>query len=231
MIDSGSAEYINQKEKNHIASGSTVMINPNEIHSCNPDKGDWSYRMLFIDAIWIGKLQSEMLVKGNTDYQIFSKKLETTQDYYQHFHVLFEGLSKETNSLITESLLIEFFEYCFIRQKKLVRKPAKSNKQSLSRVNEKLLGELEVNHSLNDLSIESGISRYHLIRSFKQIYGLSPHALQLDARIKKAKKLLKLGHSISDISTILGFSDQSHFQRNFKKRLALTPRQYQAFFI
>nr|WP_231665501.1 MULTISPECIES: helix-turn-helix domain-containing protein [unclassified Pseudoalteromonas] len=57
-----------------------------------------------------------------------------------------------------------------------------------------------------------------MIRSFKQTYGLSPHAYQLDKRIKKAKNLLKSGHSIIETSHLLGFADQSHLQRNFKKR-------------
>ncbi|WP_245542291.1 helix-turn-helix transcriptional regulator [Psychromonas hadalis] len=78
---------------------------------------------------------------------------------------------------------------------------------------------------------QNGISRYHLIRSFKQCYGLSPHAYQLDERIKSAKTLLKTGHSLIDTSHLLGFSDQSHLQRNFKKRLAITPKQYQSYFI
>ena len=78
---------------------------------------------------------------------------------------------------------------------------------------------------------ESGLSRFHLIRSFKQTCGLSPHAYQLDERIKQAKNLLKSGYSILDTSHLLGFADQSHLQRNFKKRLAVTPKQYQAFFL
>ena len=231
VIDRGSAQYINQRKKQRIVSGNTVTINPGDIHSCNPDKSDWSYRMLFVDALWIGKLQSEM-IKKNDDYQGFSRLLETDPSYYQHFNILFECLIKETNSLVSESLLIDFLEQCFFREKPIrARKDSELSPQRLSWVNEKILDELEVNHSLNDLSRESGISRYHLIRSFKQAYGLSPHALQLDARIKKAKVLLKQGYLLTDISVKLGFSDQSHFQRNFKKRLALTPKQYQNFFI
>ena len=91
--------------------------------------------------------------------------------------------------------------------------------------------QLNINHSLSDLAIAAGLSRFQLIRSFKQQYGMSPHAYQLDKRIKQAKVLLKSGHSILDTSLLLGFSDQSHLQRNFKKRLAITPKQYQTFFV
>ena len=65
---------------------------------------------------------------------------------------------------------------------------------NISKVKELISDQLNINHSLNDLAKESGLSRYHLIRSFKKSYGLSPHAYQLDERIKHAKTLLKSGH-------------------------------------
>ena len=101
----------------------------------------------------------------------------------------------------------------------------------VGRVRERLFDQLETNHSLYDLALDAGLSRYHLIRKFKSVYGLSPHALQIDERIKRGKKLLKQGATIAEASTQLGFADQTHFQRNFKKRLAITPKQYQSFFI
>lgn len=92
------------------------------------------------------------------------------------------------------------------------------------------MDQLGSNWSLEKFSEESGLSRYHLIRSFKDRYGQSPHAYQLDQRIKKAKSLLQDGTSLADTALQLGFADQSHFQRNFKKRVAVTPKQYQSFF-
>jgi len=87
------------------------------------------------------------------------------------------------------------------------------------------------NLTLSDFAEQSGLSRYHLVRSFKQKYGLSPHAYQLDTRIRQARKMLQQGDSLVEVAGRLGFADQSHFQRHFKKRLAVTPKQYQSFFI
>lgn len=58
-------------------------------------------------------------------------------------------------------------------------------------------------------------------------YGQTPHAYQIDQRINRAKQLLKRGEPIADVALQLGFADQSHFQRQFKQRLATTPRHYQ----
>jgi AraC-like DNA-binding protein len=65
------------------------------------------------------------------------------------------------------------------------------------------------------------------LRSFKQAYGQTPHAFQLDQRINQGKQLLKRGGSLADVAHSLGFADQSHFQRHFKRRHAVTPRVYQ----
>jgi AraC-like DNA-binding protein len=226
VIDSGIADYRNLKQYNKIGAGDTVTINPDDIHSCNPMLGDWSYRMLFVDTDWIGQLQSEMLGIDNIDYLPFSDILNRSPQAYQQFQVLFASLLNESNPLVVESHLIQYLQQYF-----LVKQTEKSNSLNIRRVKELLSDQLNINHSLNDLAKESGLSRYHLIRCFKQSYGLSPHAYQLDERIKHAKTLLKAGHSLIDTSHLLGFADQSHLQRNFKKRLAITPKQYQSYFI
>lgn len=226
VIDSGTADYNNLGQRNRIGCGDTVLINPADIHSCNPMAGDWSYRMLFVDTDWVGEVQSEVLGTDSIDYMPFSDILNRSPHSYQQFSFLFESLLNEPNPLVVESLLIQYMHQYF-----LTKKTEKSESLGIRRVKERISDQLDINHSLDELAKESGLSRYHLIRSFKQIYGLSPHAYQLDERIKNAKTLLKSGHSLLDTSHLLGFTDQSHLQRNFKKRLAITPKQYQEFFI
>ncbi|WP_019614211.1 AraC family transcriptional regulator [Psychromonas ossibalaenae] len=226
VIDSGIADYHNLNQRNRIGAGDTVTINPADIHSCNPMAGDWSYRMLFVQTNWIGQLQSEMLNIDSIDYQPFSEVLNRSPQSYQQFQLLFTSLLNEANPLAAESLLIQYLQQYF-----LIKNPEKNDSVNIRKVKELISDQLNINHSLKDLAKESGLSRCHLIRSFKQSYGLSPHAYQLDERIKQAKRLLKSGHSLIDTSHLLGFADQSHLQRNFKKRLAVTPKQYQAFFI
>lgn len=226
VIDSGIADYHNLNQRNRIGAGDTVTINPNNIHSCNPILGNWSYRMLFVNTDWVSRLQSEMLGIDNVDYQPFTDILHRSPQAYQQFQILFASLLSEPNSLLAESLLIQYLQQYFF-----VKKLEKSDSVNIRRVKELISDQLNINHSLDDLAKASGLSRYHLIRSFKQRYGLSPHAYQLDERIKHAKTLLKSGHSLIDTSHLLGFADQSHLQRNFKKRLAITPKQYQSYFI
>ena len=231
VIDEGEANYLNLNQKNAISAGTTVTINPDDAHSCNPKAGHWSYRMLFVNALWIGKLQQEMLGSYSQDYLPFPSLFETNHTLFQTFSELFETLLKETNPLIAESQLIQFLELCFIPESSNNITAIKVDLTRINQVKELIMDQLDTNHTLDEFSIQSGLSRYHLIRSFKQAYGQSPHAFQLDQRIKKAKSLLQQGNSIIDTAGLLGFADQSHFQRHFKKRIAVTPGQYQSFFI
>ena len=80
--------------------------------------------------------------------------------------------------------------------------------------------------SLNDLAREAGMSRYHFVRAFSRVVGMTPHAWQLDRRIECARGLLEQGMSLAEAALQLGFADQSHFQRAFKQRVAATPGEY-----
>jgi AraC-like DNA-binding protein len=85
----------------------------------------------------------------------------------------------------------------------------------------------EKNWPIAALSERVALSRYHLIRVFRQNTGLTPHAYQIDCRINLARQMLRAGCDLSDLALQLGFSDQSHFQRAFLQRTSITPGDYQ----
>jgi AraC-like DNA-binding protein len=55
---------------------------------------------------------------------------------------------------------------------------------------------------------------------------MTPHAYRLNRRIQLGQQALKQGKAIVDVAQTIGFSDQAHFQRAFKQRVAATPDQY-----
>ena len=68
-------------------------------------------------------------------------------------------------------------------------------------------------------------SRYsHL---FKEETGMSPMAYFQKEKIENAKQMLNDSKfSIYEISTILGFSNESHFIKVFRKETCMTPGEY-----
>jgi AraC-like DNA-binding protein len=79
---------------------------------------------------------------------------------------------------------------------------------------------------LETLAREAGLSRFHLLRSFKERYGLPPHAYQVGLRIAKAQCLLRKRVSPAQVAAECGFADQSHFTRHFKQALGVTPGRF-----
>lgn len=79
---------------------------------------------------------------------------------------------------------------------------------------------------LDDLAAIAQLSPYHFLRLFRQQMGITPHQYILRCRIDAAKHLLKYDHlSIAEIAVRVGFSDQSHLTRCFKRAVGMTPKQ------
>lgn len=61
LIDSGSSTYINGRQQCRIDAGTLVLMNPGDVHACNPiENQPWAYRMLYLDAGWLADLQAEL---------------------------------------------------------------------------------------------------------------------------------------------------------------------------
>lgn len=235
IIDSGMARYDNHVRQHQIGRGDVVTINPADMHSCNPHQGEWSYRMLFVDTLWMGQMQQEVLGRRQMDYYAFIADFERRTDFSIQFEQLFAALMQEQDALSAHTLMYEFIERLYtpsalVTDGSLLATQRKRAPDYLLRARERLFDEIDQSIGLDALANEVGVSPYHLIRTFKQYFGLSPHAYLMDERIKRAKQLLKQGETIVDTSLALGFADQAHFQRSFKSRIALTPKKYQSFF-
>lgn len=84
----------------------------------------------------------------------------------------------------------------------------------------------ERSNTIEQFANEIYISKYYYIREFKKIAGLTPHKFQIQNRIRKSQKLLINQNSIADVSIIVGFYDQSHFDKYFKKIVGISPAEY-----
>ena len=83
-------------------------------------------------------------------------------------------------------------------------------------------------HLAEDLSIESlseefFISKYHMMRLFRQETGQSIHAYLSDRRLLHARDLITQGFSATDSCFRSGFGSYSSFTRAYAKRFGTTP--------
>lgn len=81
--------------------------------------------------------------------------------------------------------------------------------------------------TLEDLARAVGVSRFHFARLFRVSTGESPMEFLLRSRIERAKQILMTSdRRMSEIAATLGFCDQSHFSRSFRRYAGVTPRQF-----
>lgn len=81
--------------------------------------------------------------------------------------------------------------------------------------------------SLDMVTENCGMSKYHFSRTFKQETGLTYKAYLIDKRIQKAKELMKTENmNVSQACFHVGFNDLSHFCRIFQRSEGMTPSYY-----
>jgi AraC family transcriptional regulator len=81
--------------------------------------------------------------------------------------------------------------------------------------------------ALADLAREASMSRYHFLRSFRRMVGLTPHQYVLRTRLHRAAvRLRRSTESISAIAFDAGFNDLSTFNRRFRRVMGASPGAY-----
>jgi AraC family transcriptional regulator len=102
-------------------------------------------------------------------------------------------------------------------------------KHKLRAVTEYIHEHLDAELSLDHLAAVAHLSPYHFARLFKNSTGLPPHQYVIARRVERAKELLRERDRppLAEVATEVGFADQSHFTRHFKRLVGVTPRQFQ----
>jgi AraC-like DNA-binding protein len=78
-----------------------------------------------------------------------------------------------------------------------------------------------------DLAAEAGLSRAHFSRAFASSVGVSPRDYILGRRVARARELLiETGASLTEIASVCGFSNPSHFTTAFQKEIGTSPSAY-----
>jgi len=97
---------------------------------------------------------------------------------------------------------------------------------------ENLKAVIDENLTNMDLDVEQlskmmNMSRPTFYRKIKALSNLTPHELIHIARLKKAAELLAEGNfKVYEVSSIVGYSLQTNFARDFNKQFGMTPSEY-----
>jgi AraC family transcriptional regulator len=99
-------------------------------------------------------------------------------------------------------------------------------REKLVRAVEYIQDQLDTELTVSGIAKAVFMSPYHFTRLFKESTGQSPYQYVVDARVRKAKELLTTGKfTISEAARHVGFVDQSHLTRHFKRVFGLPPKR------
>jgi AraC-like DNA-binding protein len=80
--------------------------------------------------------------------------------------------------------------------------------------------------TLAALSRTVGASPTHLVRAFTRRFGLPPHAYVVARRVEAARRLLLAGRPPAEVAADVGFHDQAHLTRHFRRHVGTTPGRF-----
>jgi AraC-like DNA-binding protein len=85
----------------------------------------------------------------------------------------------------------------------------------------------DAQNGLTALAREARLNRYHFLRIFQQLTGLTPHQYVIRARLRRAATRLVLEPArVLDIGMDSGFGDVSNFNHAFRAEFGVSPRAY-----
>ncbi|BDT94003.1 MULTISPECIES: helix-turn-helix transcriptional regulator [Nocardia] len=85
--------------------------------------------------------------------------------------------------------------------------------------------------NLDGLAAAAGVSKYHFLRAFAAVYGLTPAAYLAERRIERAQDLLRATNlTVTEVCMLVGYSSLGSFSSKFRQLVGVTPSDYQAKF-
>ncbi len=208
--------------------GSLAFIPPGEVHCNRPVVPEGcTYRTLNVAPDLLLRAFRGLTVEQAT----FSLRhpIVSNPALFRWFVATHACLEEQPSRLMSDVLLLRLLEELLQQTAPLRCDPAvfgREERRAVRRVREYLVEAHAANVSLEDLAKVGNLSPYHLHRVFTREVGMSPHAFQTQVRISRARILLNEGKPLHEVAAETGFSDQSHFTREFKRFLGLTPGAY-----
>ncbi|MGL6020409.1 MAG: AraC family ligand binding domain-containing protein [Gibbsiella quercinecans] len=228
VIDEGAQRFYRTGGEHVAPLGSIILVNADEIHTGSAaTEGGWAYQAMYPTPEMLAFLSRDLKTSaGATPY--FPNPVVYDAGLAGQLRLAFTLLHSNENRLLKETMVFSALTWLMLRHAKSRGEPAAQSRAQaqVARIKTFLDDYPEADVSLLELAERVALSPYYLLRQFQQVTGLPPHAYQIQARLRKARGMLKAGYSVLDSALACGFHDQSHFHRHFRQSMGVTPGDY-----
>ncbi|WP_395373341.1 AraC family transcriptional regulator [Marinicella sp. W31] len=209
-----------QGSRRHALPGDVIILHPDELHDGQPGTEEgFTYRCIDIQPQTIQK------ALGKKSLPFVKSGISPHPNIRQIVSNLLAPLEQPLQTLEYQEL-IQSLASCM---QGISTKQSPPNSVNVSAVKLALTyieASLDEDISLQDLEKVCGYRRRQLCRDFRHVTGTSPYRYLLMRRLDKARSLIMNGQPLSQAAVESCFSDQSHFNRHFKKTYGMTPKRW-----
>jgi AraC-like DNA-binding protein len=219
LIERGAFQLVTRDHAYDAGPGDVVVINPFRVHGERWNNA--SFRAIYLSA---GNLGEAFPRTGGSRAQLwFERPVVHDPDLARHLRTIHEAVQESAPASTVEARTAALL--ALLRSSRSASGP-QPMPSSIAVALDRIHGTLAQAPSIGALSRIAGRSPYHFLRSFHRTIGLPPHAYLDQLRVAHAKELLVDGRTLSDTARALGYCDQSHFTRSFRRSALVTPGQY-----
>ncbi|WP_313558890.1 AraC family transcriptional regulator [Ruminiclostridium cellobioparum] len=214
---SGKVTYVIEGKSYKLKPGDIILINNRELHRTIIEGGEDYERIV----IWI---KPDYITNLNTD------STDLTMCFESSAKKKYNLLRPDTETLAYLKTIVQKLEKAYYNSGfgSEVLKYAYVNEynQKISNIIKYINANLDSQLSLENISAQFYISKYHLLREFKKYTGFTIHRFIQKKRLIMARMLLKENVKVSEVSLVCGFGDYSNFIRTFKREYGISPKVF-----
>lgn len=226
----GGREVIEYRGERHYAGpGTVVVVEPGEPHTGAPAApGGFTYRVLYPPTPLLTEPLGELLGEPGERQPHFPDLVIPDPELAGELRAVHAVLGGAGDALEGDSRLTELIGVLVRRHAAPLGAPARRRRAaSVARPVMSLLAD-QMAHppTLTQIAAELGLSRFQLLRAFREEVGMPPYAWLAQHRVTHAKALLDRGERPAEVASLVGFADQAHLSRWFRRVVGVTPGAY-----
>jgi AraC-like DNA-binding protein len=206
-------------------SGQMMQIEPGDSHRTLHVPVPAAFDVLKIAPAWIEQASAELGVRHGFH---FAAPSCDNPRVFRAIHGLIDAVARGDTQFELESATHDVVasivtELAESRPQHPVSKRGRARDPRLDRVRQYLFESLDERPRLEELESDSGLAKSQLCALFLDEFGATMGQCWTDRRIALAKDMLLCGVSATRVAADLGFSDQAHFSRVFRRLNGLPP--------
>ena len=203
--------------------GKIIVLHPDEMHDGGAGTDDGlRYRMLYLDP----SLLRRALEGNRTPLPFMEQPVVEDDTLRSALLAALESLDDGLDDLSVDDLIAEIAE-ALVRHAGNPLKPMSQIAWRAAGLARDFLYE-NADRSVRSEELEriTGLDRYALSRHFRAQFATSPYRFLIMRRLERARGMMEQGQPLAEVAAAVGFADQSHLNRHFKKAFGVTPGRW-----